>query len=235
LVLRDASGLEIDLHWSVGLADLASAGLIEQSQRLTLFGSSVWVVGPGDAVALTVRHSIRENLAIDTMCRDLLDLRAMWQLLARRGDLESVLSCACDAGGVVPLLALAQVLLGLNRSEVGVARAFIWLEGKAAAKQRRTAERLHALFCYQVRRGAIEKDVVYLSHSKPVRQMVSGAWANWREYRRLMLSMEEKLDGQTIPLGRRLWKLVLAVKDTRPAHLLGLRALARLRFEGTQR
>jgi hypothetical protein len=90
---------------------------------------------------------------------------------------------------------------------------------------------LEKLFFHQADYGPIGKDLLYLSHSIPARQILAGAFSNWREYRHFMRSMEEKLDGGEVPLGRRLWRLTLALKNSGPAHWRGLRTLARLKYE----
>ena len=233
IVLQDSSGLEIDLHWSVGLRGLPASELIERAETFSLYGGSVHVVAAADALALTARHSVRENLAVDTMCRDLFDVRQTCALLAASGALPDALESACRSGGVLPLLALTRVLRALDETAVQVYAAFDLLTNIASKSERKAAEALQELFLHQVRHGRMEKDLVYLAHPRPVRQIVAGAWRNWREYRNLMQSMEEKLDGKTVSLGQRFWKLAVAAANAGPSRFSALRTLARLRFGST--
>ena len=233
IVLSDSTGLEIDLHWSIGLSALPAHDLIERSELRPLFGSMVRVVSVADGLALTVRHSIRENLAVDSICRDLSDILQTYVLESEAGTLHKTLAAASRSSGVLALLALTSVLHRLDSTHPALKEAFDCLSREASATERDEAAALDRLFFYQATNGRLEKDLVYLTHAGPLRQMVTGAVKNWRGYRSLMLSMEGKLDGKPTPILGRVMNLFFAAKDVGPQHLRSLRTLARLRFDAS--
>ena len=235
IVLYGKGGFELDLHWSVGIDGMEPAALLRRCESVTLFETAFRIVGPEDGMILTARHAIRENLAVDTMCRDLFDIRLLCDFLASRG----ILAVACDnaacknaaqESNLVPLLALTGILQSLDGRDGSVKEAGARLAGLATRKARQTAERLSGLFFHQVRNGPVSKDLLYLTHSRPARQILAGAWANWREYRDMMRSMEEKLDGAEVPLLRRAGLLARAINQSSPGHLRSIRALSRLKY-----
>jgi hypothetical protein len=229
IVLSEPGGFEIDLHWSLGLPGMTPDLLLARRDVLTLFGCSVPVVSMGDGMILTARHAIRENLAVDAICRDLFDIRLSCQSLASRGLLAPVLETIAAATSVVPLLTLTGVLTALEGGGEVEEGAEI-LHRRASSKERLAAQQLQELFFHQVENGPIGRDLLYLSHSRPARQILAGASGNWREYRNFMRSLEEKLDGEEIPLGRRLWQLALALKNAGPRRWRGIRALGRQKY-----
>jgi hypothetical protein len=234
--LYGPGGMEIDLHWSVGLAGLTPATLLERSEMATLFSCPVRVVSPADGLILTARHAIRENLLVDSICRDLHDIRLSCAFLAARRSLEPALREIAAATSPVPLLALTGILNTLNpvTAEGGdkhVQEAARILGNLASAKQKQSAQRLQALFFHQVEAGPIGPDLLYLSHSRPVRQILAGAFSNWPEYRKFMRSMETQLNGEEVPLSRRLWRLAKSLKTAGPAHWRGVRTLAQQKYE----
>jgi hypothetical protein len=235
IVLSDRAGLEIDLHWSVGLEALPSHELIARSGSHSLFGSTLRMVNVADALVLTVRHSIRENLAVDSICRDLYDILQTFSMEAEAGTLHETLAAASQSGGVLPLLALAGVLHRLAATHHALTQAFEWLSLNATPSERKEAASLERIFFHQVTNGRLEKDLVYLTHTTPLRQMMNGALKNWRGYRSLMLSMEDKLEGKPMPILERIMNFVYAAKNVGPGHLRSLRTLARLRFDTARR
>ncbi len=232
IVLYAPDGFEVDLHWSVGIPGMEPAALLRRSDSVKLFNTPVRIVSPEDAIVLTARHAIRENLAVDTMCRDLFDIRLSCECLAARGTLETACRNAAQLQSHIPLLALTGILQSLDANATGVKEAAALLSGPARPKERRIAEGLRELFFYQVGKGPVSKDLLYLTHSRPARQILAGAWSNWQDYRGLMRSMEEKLDGEEVPLTRRLRSLFGAIQKTGPRHLLAIRALARMKYGG---
>lgn len=228
MVLSEAGGMEIDLHWDVG--GLQPAELLACGETLPLFTSQVRVVSAADGMILTARHSIRENLAIDAICRDLFDLRLSCDYLSSRGMLAPALQRVRESTSLVPLLALTGILQAMDGDSGAVRDSACILAGFASPKQRQSASHLQTLFFHQVNHGPIGKDLLYLSHSIPARQILAGAFTNWKEYRSFMKTMEEKWDGGEVPLGRRLWKLMVGMKNSAPAHWRGMRTLARLKY-----
>ena len=115
IVLYGPDDFEIDLHWGVGLAGLNPDALLQRSSVVTLFARSVPVVDAGDGMILTARHAIRENLSIDTMCRDLFDIRQSCAFMASHGQLVTALERATIVNNLVPLLALIEILGALTQ------------------------------------------------------------------------------------------------------------------------
>jgi Uncharacterised nucleotidyltransferase len=231
IVLYGPEDFEIDLHWSVGLPGLSPDALLLRSDRVMLFGRMVPIVGMGDGMILTARHAIRENLAIDAMCRDLFDIRQSCSLMASREQLVSTLEAAATASSMVPLLALLEILADIEGTNGDVTAARGVLAGLANPDQLKAASQLRSLFFRQVTGGPMVKDLLYLFHLRPARQIFAGASQSWREYREFMRTLERKLEGEEVPLGRRLWQLFFAVRKIGPAHLRSIRTLARLKYD----
>jgi hypothetical protein len=230
IALTAPGGLEIDLHWSLGMAKLTPAGLLSRGETLPLLGYRVRVVSAGDSMILTARHGIRENLTVDAICRDLFDILYACRFLAASGSLAAALENIALTASVVPLLALTGILAALEAS-VDVAEARRMLATLASGSQRQSAERLQILFFHQVRNGPLGKDVLYLFHMRPVRQILAGLWRNGREYRGFMRSLEEKLEGGEVPLRLRLRRLAADLKSSGPAGWRGVRTLGRHKYE----
>jgi len=230
IVLYGPEDFEIDLHWSVGLPGLSPDALLLRGDRVMLFGRTVPIVGVGDGMVLTARHAIRENLSVDAICRDLFDIRQSCSFMASQGRLVSALEDAA-ASSLVPLLALLEILANLEGTNGDVTAAKCVLAGIANPDQLKAANQLRALFFQQVTGGPMVKDLLYLFHLRPARQIFAGVSQNWREYREFMRSLERKLEGEEVPLGRRLWQLALAAGKIGPAHLRSIRTLARLKYD----
>lgn len=228
---KEPGGLEIDLHWSVGIAALPPEALLARAERLSLFGVDLSVVSAADAIVLTARHSLRENFAIDSICRDLFDARGTCALWATQGRLQPELDAAAAAGSLLPLLTLVRVLELLDPAAEGVSAVAASLRERLLQRDHAAAEGLVELFFAQLREGRLEKDLLYLTHARPLKLMVGGALRGWRKYRGLMQAMEESLDGEAQPLYTRAWHLLRSAKRMGPARMRSLRTLARLRFE----
>jgi len=230
IVLYGPGDFELDLHWAVGVAGLEPAALLGRSETVTLFGTPVRVASFEDALLLTAKHAIRENLTVDAMCRDLLDIRRSWERSDSWRNFEEILANPALRNNLVPLLAITDVLRVLDSDHRAVGEAAERLTGLATRTERKAARRLCELFFYQVKHGPVTKDLLYLAHSRPAKQVIVAAWTNWREYRDLMRSLEEKLDGEEVPLVRRLRLLAGAIIKTQPGQLRSIRALARLKY-----
>jgi hypothetical protein len=227
IVLSDSTGFELDLHWSIGLREPTFPALLNRSEASHLFNAPLRIVGLADSLLLTSRHAIRENLSIDTMCRDLLDILSACHLIAA----NPTLTPPFDASANITIIAgLAKILMRLNPADVAANRMLIHFHERSSPKRERDAQNLCDLFFDQLTLGPISKDLTYLSHTRPLRQIAAGALANWREYRGFMRSMEEKLDGQQRPLGRRFLDLTDSWKKTGHGSLRRLRTLARHKY-----
>jgi hypothetical protein len=230
ITLVKPGSVEIDLHWSIGLERFPVASLLERAKTLILFGQHVRVVAISDSLQLTARHSVRENFAVDSMCRDLLDVSKSCELLASQGNLRNEMERVAAHGDSVALLALTGILRELNDRHAA-AKAERILEQRASPSERNVALHLRLLFFMQIQNGAFRKDLLYLLHAAPTKQILRGAFTNWRNYRGFMRSMERKLDGQELPLSQRVANLLLALRELRPAHFRSMRTLARVKYD----
>ncbi len=221
---------EVDLHWSVGFEDVPPKVMLARCETAELFGSQIRVPTAGDAIALTARHTVRENFTIDKVCRDLIDIGRWCGKLALSRELNGVLVTIQASGHGAAFLAMAQILAQYdgNSSAVGVARQF---QAMAAGGERRAAEEVMRVFFDQVENGPLSKDILYLAHTKPLRQIFSGLWANWSEYRGVMRSLEERLEGHEVPLRRRTRLLAGALRSVSPRQFRSIRALAHLKYD----
>jgi len=93
--------------------------------------------------------------------------------------------------------------------------------------ERRSAASLAELFHYQLRHGRLDRDVFYLVHSRPWRQVLKGLATDWSGYRLSMRSMEERL-GENQPLLRRAARLAKSIPGLRVLRLA--RELACIKF-----
>jgi hypothetical protein len=231
VALVQPGGVEIDLHWSVGLEGVTTGALLERSEVLSLLGQNVRVASIADCLLLTARHSVRENFAVDTMCRDLMDVAKSCALLASQGNLREQLDCVAARGGRVALLALTGILCEFDDAFLPASEATNCLKRGASPAEKKTSGQLRRLFFAQADSGAFRKDLLYLVHAVPARQILRGALTDWRAYRSFMRSMEEKLDGQELPLTQRIAQLVTALRGLSPSHLRSMRALARMKYD----
>lgn len=230
IVLYGPGDSEVDLHWSVGVPGLEPTALIARGETAMLFQHELRIVGVEDGLILTVRHAIRENLTVDMICRDLLDVRQSWEWLAARGRLEAACARMVECKSLVATLAMTGILGSLDRRNEALAKAGARLSELATAADQQAAKRLHELFFQQVKDGPVRKDLLYLAHARPGKQMLTAAWSNWREYRGVMRSIEEATDGSELPLPRRLRLLAGAALRTGPAQFRSIRTLARLKY-----
>ncbi len=220
---------EVDLHWSVGLPGVPLKSMLARSGKATLFGSEIHVPAAVDAMVLTARHSLRENFTVDKMCRDLLDIRLRCNQLAGKGELAGALDFIHRSGNATALSAMAQILARYEGNP-GAVEATTCLNRIESGKQRRAAGELVQVFFRQLHSGPFRKDLLYLAHSKPARQIFAGVATNWREYRGVMRSMEERTEGEEIPLAKRMGALARAATNLSLGQFRSLRALARLKY-----
>ena len=134
---------------------------------------------------------------------------------------------AVQSGSLVAALAVTSLLGGYDET-TAAARAAEWLANSASLAQRRSAAQLMGLFHYQMDNGRLGKDVFYLVHSRPWRQIVKGLATDWSGYRRSMETLDTQLR-ETQPLLQRAAQLVRSIPGPRGLRLA--RELARVKYK----
>jgi hypothetical protein len=223
VTLYGAGGSEIDLHWAVG-ESLPAVEILNRAVRAKLLGTEIPVTSPADGLFLSVRHAIRENLAAEAICRDLLDVSLWCEALRGGGELPGLLQR--DTENRISVLAVTGILRCYDPAGTAAEAAEI-LGASASPMERRSAEKLVELFHHQLQTGKLSKDVFYLVHSRPWRQIVRGLRRDWSGYRQSMRSMEEAL-GAAEPWGARASRLAKSVPSLRGLRLA--RELAKAKY-----
>jgi hypothetical protein len=219
-------GTEIDLHWELAGSGLETREILDRARAVSFMGAHVPVVDAADGFLLTVHHAIREDLGIESICRDLLDAALWCRRLQQDRQLEAALKRASDAGCLVPALAVTGILTSYDDSGPA-ARAAQILHASASPAQSRSAGLLIDLFHYQMGNGRMGKDVQYLVHSRPWRQILKGLGSDWSGYRQSMESIESHVDEAMPLLGR---AVLLARSIPGPRGLKLARELARVKY-----
>ena len=93
--------------------------------------------------------------------------------------------------------------------------------------ERWSAERLTEFFTIRWEMDRLGKDVLYLVHSRPWRQILKGLGTDWSGYRRSMQTIEEQRDEQQ-PLFARAVELAKSIPGPRGLKLA--RELARVKY-----
>lgn len=226
VTVHGEQGCEVDVHWEVAGSGLRPEEILRRAARCALMGSTIPVVDAKDGLLLTVHHAIRENFAIESVCRDLLDAGLWFQHLRETGRLEEGMKWAAESRCKVAALAVATLLSGYDSATAATQAAGL-LSALANPAERRSATSLAELFHYQLRHGRLGKDVFYLVHSRPWRQVLKGLATDWSGYRRSMRTMEEKL-GEDRPLRERAARLARSIPGLRGLRLA--RELACIKF-----
>jgi len=217
---------EIDIHWEVAGSGLRAKDILQRAARCELMNSTIPVVAPEDAFILTVHHTIRENFAIEGVCRDLLDARMWLRHLQKTSRLEEAMKWSAQSRCRVAALTLATLVNDYDCS-AETSQAAAWLSTFLNSAERHSAAGLGELFHYQLSHGRLGKDVFYLVHSRPWRQVLRGLATDWSGYLRSMRTMEEKL-GENRPLHERAARLVKSIPGLRELRLA--RELACIKF-----
>ncbi len=217
---------EIDLHWELAGSGLGVKEILKRAGAANLMDSTIPVVDSRDGFLLTVHHAIREDLGIESVCRDLLDVRLWCHHLRETQQLESAVKRAAQSGCLVPALAITSVLSSYDDTTAAAQTAEL-LRGSASPAERRSAARLTELFHYQMGNGRLGKDVLYLVHSRPWRQMLKGLGTDWSGYRQSMQTIEQQTDEEQ-PLFQR--AVLLAKSIPGPRGLKLARELARVKY-----
>jgi Uncharacterised nucleotidyltransferase len=226
VTVSDEQDCEIDIHWELAGSGMRPEEILGRAARCELMRSTIPVVDAQDGFLLTVHHAIRENFAIESVCRDLLDTRLWLRHLRETGRLEEGLKWAAQSRGKVAALTMATILSGYD-GLAEPAHAAAVLAELATPAERRSATNLAELFHFQLKHGRVGKDVFYLVHSHPWRQILRGLAADWSGYRRSMRTMEEKL-GENRPLRERAARLAKSIPGLRELRLA--RELACIKF-----
>jgi hypothetical protein len=217
---------EIDVHWELAGSGLRPEQILGRATKCQLMGSTIPVVDAKDGFLLTIHHALRENLAIESICRDLLDAQLWLRHLREDGRLEEGIEWAAQSRCKVAALALVSLLHGCNGATEASDAARLLCE-RATPRERRSATSLRELFDFQLSHGRIAKDVFYLVHSRPWRQVLKGLVTDWSGYRRSMQAMEERL-GENGQLDHRAARLVKSIPGLHELRLA--RELACIKF-----
>jgi hypothetical protein len=217
LTLYGEGGSEIDLHWDLPGSGLPAEQILERAVRVDLMGSPIPVVDAKDGFLLTVHHAIRENLALESVCRDFLDIRLWLDHLRKIGQLQAGMKRVAQSRCKVAALALAGLLSGYDNAAAAAEGAAL-LSDLASPAERRSAATLADLFLYQLSHGRLGKDVFYLVHSRPWRQIFNGLTADWSGYRQSMRTLEKQLEDDR-PLHERFAQLVKSIPSLRGLRL----------------
>ena len=201
LALYGPDESEIDLHWQMAGSGLKVEDILSRAVPTKFMESRIPVIDSISGFLLTVHHAIRENLAVECACRDLLDVRRWCSQLASTGQLEAGMKRAEEVGCLVSALAVTGILAAYDHA-TPAAQAAELLRASSSSSQRRSAARLAEIFHYQLENGPLRKDVFYLVHLGPWKQVLTGLRENWLGYRRTMNTLELQL-GQARPLSER--------------------------------
>jgi len=226
IALYGEDGTEIDLHWEIAGSGLRVDRVLERARTAPLMGSNVPVVDSKDGFLLTVHHAIREDLGIENVCRDLLDAGLWCHHLRETGELEGAIARAVQCGRAVPALAVTSIL-GNYDDRSTAAQAVKLLRAATSAAEHKSAALLTELFYYQMGNGPIGKDVLYLVHTRPWRQIVKGLGSDWSGYLQSMQSMEKQMN-EEMPLHERALQLAKSIPGLRTLRLA--RELARVKY-----
>ena len=226
VTVQGEQGCEVDLHWDVAGSGLRPEEVLRRAAKCELAGRTIPVVDAIDGFLLTVHHAIRENLAIEIVCRDLLDAGLWLAHLREAGRFEEAIKWVGKSRCKVAALTVATLLSDYDRATAAT-QAAVLLSELANPAERRSASTLAELFHYQLRHGRLGKDVFYLVHSRPWRQVLKGLATDWSGYRLSMRSMEERL-GENQPLLKRATRLAKSIPGLRVLRLA--RELACIKF-----
>jgi hypothetical protein len=214
IALYDGNGGEIDLHWDLRGSGLSVDEILKRTVQVDLGGHAVPVVSAADGLMLTAHHAIRENLAVASVCRDLLDIR-LW--CGR---------CPVQCGHASSVLTSVYILVDYDPAGAA-AKVAAEFERQLTPHHCRAARELSRIFHYQLEHGPLDNDVLFLVHSRPWLLVLRGLSAGWSGYRKSMRAVETQLERE-VPLHRRLVALARSIPGREGLRLA--RQLARVKF-----
>jgi hypothetical protein len=219
VAIRDADGLEIDVHWGLGTGGGASVdpvAIIGRAQPAAVPGGSLRVAAPADAVLITLDHALRSGLVPATTLKDLDDLVTWWRA-DERWDQAVVAHDAANVGLDGALIAAWRLISRWGALPAAAAEADRLGRALPAPAARRAAALIGA-FDDQLDRGALHDDLLVFLTS-PARLRLVADWAR----RRLHGSPAAAAPGvPPRPLGERCRRLAA---EARPGRLASYRAI----------
>jgi hypothetical protein len=161
LILKDASGFEIDLHWDLKATagvEFSVTDILSRAVTATLLHQPIQVTNPVDAMLLSIHHSVRDDLAPASAVKDLCDLHTWW-LNRDRWELETVIHQAEKTGLLAPLIALWQILAAHDATHPAQ-HEFQDIRAHLTAEVLSTAQNLQNLFTLQLQGENLNRDLV---------------------------------------------------------------------------
>jgi hypothetical protein len=229
LAFQNDRGNTIDLHWLLG-AGFDPRAILSRIRCATLFGQKFPAVSPQDGLLLCVHHSLRNHFNPDKLVRDLLDLEGWCAEVERSDEVNAIVLAAANNGLAVPWLASSRILADFYRNGA-VARLASQLEQTVSPQQRRSAERLCALFRTQLHEGQFQEDLLYLFQPGDLKRILGGLFSGGTRYLKIAESMDTALTGAPVPRRQRLAAVFRSLLRVRPYHFGMLRTLARAKAD----
>ncbi len=226
VALHGPGDSEIDLHWELGSSGLTNPELLDRAVPVVLGGATVPVVHPVDAFLLSAHHTVRDNFSVESSVRDLADLQLLCPLVAAAGGDLELARRAGSAGLLAPVIAVTKILEEFDPREAVCAVAAT-VRQAATRGQLRAAKGLSEAFRYQLESGSLNRDLLYLVHPQPFRQILTGMWRDRAGYRESRQAVEETL-GRDHSLAHRAASLARALGTWRGLRVA--RGLARAKF-----
>lgn len=217
--LRDEKGAAVDLHWHLGILDVET--LLAAAAPVTMLNRPLPLLGPGHAMLLSAHHALRNDFVPGDIARDICDFVHWHILLERTGEWPAIaadaerwgLSAACGA-----LALIVAEVRGVPPPDppIHLSRA-----------DRDLARQLAAFYLHQLQNGPLNTDLAYVTSARPLLQVVSGLATGWTRYRDFMRHSEQANGEDSLPVHKRLWRLVRAAASLSPGQWRQVRALGR--------
>lgn len=231
LVLKDADGVEIDLHWRLGTRPppaLTAEAVIARAEPASLFGIGIHVAAPPDAIVLAAHHVLRDNFNPATAVKDLSDIAAWWSVQPARWVIADVVSHAQRSGLAVPLFALWIILVSFNPDSPAQA-GVVHFTRMCNQREHADATRLCELFHAQLSGRRLNLDLLRLLSptviarflTRRVRTQATVDYFSGRLQREMGLAPHQTL-------AQRARQLLRDLMTLRPHTLGGYRALLRV-------
>ncbi len=164
IVFEDDDGIEIDLHWHLGMDRseiFSTTALLQRAEEIMLLGIPVKAVAPLDAMMLTVHHTIRDYFRPWSTVKDLCDLSAWWEVQPKRWRIRDAVEYSVDCGFSKSLLGLWMTLTDFDGGHPAV-KGVKQFNDLVCEKDRSQALQIRDLFNLQLREGAMDQLLVGL-------------------------------------------------------------------------